>query len=318
MKIINMIEAIEEKQSKKKIIITNRLPSLSSLKELTIIGKFSYYQNASQKRIIDKTESIELRPGLIETPPNIARTYLYDKYKLSPRLSKVQFDANVESLRQMPNYAKPSSFEYGFYIDIKSAYWSIMNIAGWDVDYYPGKWLSDGTPPGDFPFPEHKTARSCLYSAGSVSFENGRWSSSIPYYDPNYRSKGKLDPFDSFKNGNPLANPGLCKLTSDVLNAIATQAIGAGAVYANTDGFIAPNERVAGHIVHIIMNWGLEARVKAEGKGGVKSAGAYKVGNEVSSPYKIRKDTQAIKKVFEPRYITWLEKTFSFWARENT
>lgn len=310
MKLINMIDAIQEKQSTKQIIITKRLPPLSSLKELTIIGKFSYYQNLSQRRIIDRTEAIELKPGLIETPPNIARTYLFHKYKLSPRISRVQFDANVDSLRQMPNYAKPCKFDYGFYIDIKSAYWSIMNIAGWDVDYFPGKWLSDGTPPVDFPFPEHKTARSCLYSAGAMS--------SIPYYDPGYRKKGKDSAIDVFENGNPLINPGLCKLTSDVLNSIATQAIEAGAVYANTDGFIAPNERVAGHIVHIIMNWGLLARVKAEGKGGVKGAGAYKVGDETSSPYKLRKEDQPIKKVFEPRYRSWLEKTFSFWARENT
>lgn len=305
-----LINAVEEKQSRKEIVLTKRLPPLSSLKELTIIGKYSYYQNQSQRRIIDKTESIELRPGLIETPPNIARTYLLDKYKLSPRLSKIQFEANVESLRQMPNFAKPCSFDYGFYIDIKSAYWSIMQIAGWDVDYHPGKWLSDGTPPHDFPFPEHKTARSCLYSAGAMS--------TIPYYDPAYKKKGKESAFDTFKNGNPLINPALCKLTSDVLNCIATQAINAGAVYANTDGFIAPNEHIAGHIVHIIMNWGLRAGVKAEGKGGVKSAGAYKVGSETSSPYKARKDTQPIKKVFEPSYINWLEKTFSFWARENT
>lgn len=310
MNINKMIDAIEEKQSRKKIIIVRRLPPLSSLKELTIIGKYSYWQNISQRRIIDETEAIELRRGLLETPPNIARTYLFDKYKLSPRISRVQFDANVNSLRQMPNFAKPCKFDYGFYIDIKSAYWSIMKIAGWDVDYFPGKWLSDGTSPADFPFPEHKTARSCLYSAGAMS--------SIPYYDPGYKKKGKESPIDVFENGNPLINPALCKLTSDVLNSIATKAIEAGAVYANTDGFIAPNERVAGHIVHIIMNWGLQARVKAEGKGGVKSAGAYKVGDETSEPYKIRKDSQPIKKVFEPSYRAWLERSFSFWARENT
>ena len=124
MKIARLIEIIEEKQSRKKIILTKRLPPLSSLKELTIIGKYSYYQNQSQKRIIDKTEAIELKPGLVETPPNIARSYLLEKYKLSPRISKVQFDANVESLRQMPNYAKPGKFDYGFYVDIKSAYLS--------------------------------------------------------------------------------------------------------------------------------------------------------------------------------------------------
>lgn len=310
MKTEKLIEIIEEKQSRKKIILTKRLPALSSLKELTIIGKYSYYQNESQRRIIDKTESIELKPGLVETPPAIARTYLIEKYKLSPRISKVQFEANVDSLRQMPNYAAPCEFEHGFYVDIKSAYWAIMNIAGWDVDYYPGKWLSDGTPPDDFPLPDHKTARSCLYSAGAMS--------SIPYYDPNYRKKGKENAIDIFKNGNPLINPGLCKLTSDILNSIAIQAIDAGAVYANTDGFIAPNEYIAGHIVHIIMNWGLEARIKAEGKGGVKGAGAYKVGNETSTPFKVRRDSQGIKKVFEPRYIKWLERSFGFWARENT
>ena len=310
MKTARLIEIIEEKQSRKKIILTKRLPPLSSLKELTIIGKYSYYQNQSQKRIIDKTEAIELKPGLVETPPNIARSYLLEKYKLSPRISKVQFDANVESLRQMPNYAKPGKFDYGFYVDIKSAYWAIMNIAGWDVDYYPGKWLSDGTPPDDFPLPDHKTARSCLYSAGAMS--------SIPYYDPEYRKKGKESAIGLFKNGNPLINPGLIKLTSDVLNSIATQAINAGAVYVNTAGFIAPNEHIAGHIVHIIMNWGLEARIKAEGKGAVKGSGAYKVGNEISSPFKVRRDEQGINKVFEPRYINWLEKNFSFWARENT
>ena len=304
-----LVEKIKEKQSQKKMIFVNRLPPLSSLKELTIIGKFSYYQNQSQRRIIHKPEAVEIIPGLLETPPNVARTYLFEKYKLSPRISRVQFDSVVDSLRQMPNYAAPCEFDYGFYVDIKAAYWRIMNLVGWDVDYWPGKWLSDGTPPDDFPLPEHKTARSCLYSAGALS--------NIPYYDPAYKTKGKDNAIDVFKNGNPLLNPGLSKLTSDVLNSIATQAIRAGAVYANTDGFICPDEHTAGHVVHIIRNWGLEASIKAEGPGGVKGAGAYKVGESTSAPYMIRGESTPIDKVYAPRYLKWLEKGFSFWAREN-
>lgn len=302
-------EKIREKQSQKQMIFVNKLPPLSTLKELTIIGKFSYYQNQSQRRIIKKSDAVEIVPGLLETPPNLARSYLFEKYKLSPRISRVQFDATVESLRQMPNYAAPGEFDYGFYVDIKGAYWSIMNIVGWDVDYWPGKWLADGTPPDDFPLPDHKTARSCLYSAGAIS--------EIPYYDPAFKSKGKDNAIDTFKNGNPLVNPQLAKLTSDVLNSIASQAIDAGAVYCNTDGFIAPNERVAGHIVHIIRNWGLEAGIKAEGAGGVKGAGAYKVGDSTSAPYAIRGESTPINKVYAPRYLKWLERGFSFWAREN-
>lgn len=300
-----LINRVEEKhENYNKVVYVKKLPPIHTIKEFTFIGKYSYTKKQSNERILTHEDEITLKPGLTETPPFVARTYLGMKYKSGPRVSNLQAAAIMDGLRPVPNYARPVRFDHGFYIDIKSAWWEIINIVGWDVDYFPGKWLSDGTHPDDFPFPDNKVARSCLVTAGNMG--------GIPYIQPSsFQIK-------TLATGNSLANISIQRVISDVLNSIAYQAIKAGAVYVANDGFIAPDENKAGRIIQIIKNWGLEARIKGEGTGGVKSSGAYKTGAYFSEPWKQRAgDVDGLSNVFKPAYIGWLEREFSFWARER-
>jgi hypothetical protein len=298
-----LIERAKKRQDQWRTIPVRQLPDPYSLTETTILGSYSYSKLSSRTRIVVKKDCVTLDGDLIETPSAIARDYLREKYKRGPIIKSVQAAALMDSLYGVPNYAKPRLFEHGFYVDIKSAYWSIMKISGWNVDYWPGKWLSIGTPPDDFPFYNHKIARNCLVSAG------------VPSKILRYTPRGQ---FDEMRVGSPLANISLFKLIQDVLNSIAEESIAAGAIYVNTDGFIAPNENIAAKIINIIEDWGLVASIKGEGEGGVKGAGAYKVGNAESVPWSLREDNAPIKAIHAPHHRRWLKKAFSFWSRENT
>ncbi len=288
-----MIEKSLERSDKWTPVYLHNQPDVMTLGEIALLGSHSYCLSSSRKRIIWNV--VSLSDDVQETPSAVARDYLTIEYKQGPRISKGQ--STVTSLLPpMPNVAKPTEYDHGYYIDIKSCYWSIMSIIGWNVDYFPGRWLSPGRPPVDFPFPNHKVARNCLISTGRLGV--------VSRYIPD----GK---FDEIKIGNRLANTQLIRLISDVLNSIASQAVDAGAVYCNNDGFIAPNERIAGEIIRIITDWGLTATIKGEGRGGVRSAGAYKTGPYKSLPYDVRKDSIPVSTMFPPPYRAWLQKRFS-------
>lgn len=297
-----LIERARKRQDQYKTIPVRELPDPYTLTETTMLGSYSYFKVSSRTRLIVKGDCIKLDGSLIETPSAIARDYLKEKYKRGPIVKRVQAAAVMDSLYGVPNYARPAKFEHGFYVDIKSAYWSIMKIAGWNVDYWPGRWLSAGTPPDDFPFQDHKIARNCLVSAG------------VPAKMTRYMPRGV---FDSVSAGNPLTNVSLFKLIQDVLNSIAESAIAAGAVYANTDGFITPSENIAARVIGIIDDWGLVSSVKAEGAGEVTGAGAYLVGASESVPHKLKNRPSPVSNIYAPKTRAWLQKNFAFWAGEN-
>ncbi len=302
----DLIEKALKRREQWQTIVINSLPDPYTLKETTLLGSYSFTKTESKQRLIVKRDSIWLTDHdtpIIETPSAIARDYLKIKYKRSPIVKHVQANKLRDGLNPSPNYANPTRFEYGYYIDIKSAYWSIMDSVGWNPDYYPERWLSSGTPPRDFPFKDHKIARNCLVSAG---FGGG-----ILRYTP-------AGVFDEMKVGNQLANISLYRLINDILNSIAQQAVKFGAVYVNTDGYIAPNKKAAANISQLILDWGLTPSIKAEGRGEIKSSGAYKVGQTVSVPFKMRKQSAPVKKIYAPKYSKWLQDNFSRWVAENT
>src|SRR5215212_6352702 len=51
-----------------------------------------------------------------------------------------------------------------------------------------------------------------------------------------------------------------------------------GVVYWHTDGCLVPARQAAGVIENLGEEWGLEARIKAEGRGEVCRLGAYRIG----------------------------------------
>lgn len=265
-----------------------------------MLGAHSFALVQTRRRLIKKRIYIE--PDIAETPSGIARDYLKIEYIQGPRGTKSQL-ARVSGIEPVPAYAAPHKFAHGIYLDIRSCYWSIMNIVGWDVDYNPGYWLSPGKKPKNFPFQDHKIARNCLVSAGRMT--------GIPMFDPR---KLPDNPYRIVRSGNKLTNNQLPRLIHDVLNSIAEQCINAGAIYFNNDGMIAPTPGIAAKCSGIVSDWGLTVRIKGEGAGEVKGSGVYRVGSARTLTYRSLRDAMPLNNIYPPSYKKWLQKEFSFFA----
>lgn len=276
-----------------------RLPTLKQVTEPTIVGSFSFCLQESRQRILKAPDCIPV-DHVIETPSAIARDYAMFEYKRGPRVKHSQIQTIRDGMRAAPNFTLPTVFDYGFYVDIKAAYWSIMNVVGWNVDYWPEKFLARGKPPYRFPFPEHKLARNCLASVGLCG--------ELPIYYP------AIGQIVGTQTGNALANLSIMRVITDVLQSIAAQAIELGVVYCNTDGFIAPNEVVLDKLENLIREWSLESRVKMDGPGAVHSSGAFSIGNHKSGLVDLRNADAVTLGVKPVRYSAWLQKAFTFWA----
>lgn len=235
-----------------------------------------------------------------ETPSALAKDYLKVIYKKGPVVTSQQGNEIDGRIEAHPLYATPCEFETGSYVDIVSCYWSVMSVVGWDVDYWPGRWISLGRPPFDFPWPTKGPARHCLVSCAT--------STSMLQWD-NARGPHLVKSF------NPLLNRSLYLLINDVLNAIAKQAIASGAVYVHTDGFICPDDASTDRVCQVIADWGLTPRIKARGRGFVLDSQSYRVGSMHSKHAGDHpRDEYMVKDV---EYWPWLQARLSWAAGLN-
>lgn len=293
-----MIEKCYRRRENWNTIEIQPLPGIRSFGESAILGTFSVLMLSSKARYILKPVLVSL-DHTRDTPTSIARDYLMLKYKRGPIVSHKQILSFDKHQKPAPNYAKPQEFRDGAYIDIQATYWSLMKIFGWNVDYYPGMWLRPGTRPDDFPFPDNKLARNCLVSAGLSDL--------IPIYTYPHGMK-------RVKKGNPLMNRSLLTAINDVLNSIAARAVTMGAIYVNSDGYIAPNWETADNIIQEIKEWGLVPRIKAAGAGEVVGSGTYQVGAVRSALMKTREITKGVDTIRNPAYNEWLKRSVHHWS----
>lgn len=192
-----------------------------------VLGTYSYTNRNLHTRLADKTDTIFLAP-YIYTPSELARDYLTYRYGKARRICKEQWRLFRNTAPAAPLYAKPGLYRDYQYVDLKAAYWSIVNLVGWDVDYMPERWLSYGDPPSDFPAPNHKASRSALVSATRRSVVMVKTGENV-YEKSIY---------------NPLWNDSLWYVVMHILHMIALKALALGAVYVHTDGYMLPAENV--------------------------------------------------------------------------
>lgn len=192
----------------------------------------------------------------------MTRDYLDYKYPERLRATAAQRDA-VMVHRAFPCLANRVDLDDAAYVDIKSAYWSVILAAGWDVDYYPGRFIGVKSNNEDFPLSWHKGARSGLVTAGlstPIRVWNGHGL--------------------EWKHGNNVhINYGLWALVMDVLHAIASEVERAGGVYVHTDGYIVPASAID-RTMNIITDWGLVASIKERGPAKIYGVGMYSIGKE--------------------------------------
>lgn len=268
---------------------------ITEISLMTWIGNFSWCTPAASRRILDEDVIITRLNGVPQTPPEIARDYLLCKYTEKRRHTKNQYTA-INLPRSHPRYCDPGRYADMAYVDLKSAYWSITRILGWDIDYYPGRWLAKRSDNDDFPLAENKIARNCLVSAGLMS--------------PSHVWTGEA--IKRVKTHNPLINYDLWAAVNDVLHSIASIALEFGAVYINTDGYIVPRT-LADSLINAIAEWGLNARIKGEGDADVYAIGSYKVG-ALTTKHKPHFALGMLNAVYTPD-ADWLKRRFAKFAR---
>lgn len=273
------------------------LPPAEWMDEYCIISRYAAIGLETRRRFLWNPILVSVN-GTKDTPSALARDYLKIKYERGPKWTRNQRLKVETELSKHPLYCRPATFERGFYIDIASAYWSVMVRCGWNVNYYPGRWLGITIPPLDFPFYKDKRARNSLVSVAR--------SNKMTMYNPETKR------FFTQKRGNPRANSQLYCLITDTLNAIACEVISAGAVYVFTDGYIAPNLETKYRIMQIIRDWGFTPRIKGEGSGRVTALGSYIVGRYHSR--ELQKQNAPYKSVKKLWYHKWLRDRMA-WAR---
>lgn len=277
----------------------NRFPDWRKIDRPFIPGSFSLFIPSLKLRYLRKQGTIDLS-GIAEAPTTLARDYIKVKHWRASRPRGAHQGRVLLAYGRSPawpNYAEPSEFEDGAYLDIRSTFFSIMLVAGWDVSYSPGHYLMSGEPPRDFPFPDHRIARNSLVSCSAAK--------NITRIDPPQFRR------TTTKAINENFNPSLSALIRDVLHAIALQAIEAGAVYANVDGFICPDQETAGVVARIIEDWGLAWSIKGAGAGEVIGPSVYQVGSKQSEWIGRRTRPGRIRSLVDLDYARWLQGAFA-------
>ena len=277
--------------------IVDKFPELKELKSLTFLGSFSWTSKATGERWIRKPFAFNIGAGWV-TPSDIARDYIEAKFE-NKRLkcNKTQWSELVKTRKSQPLYAEPCTLPNAYYLDMTSAYWQLMMLGGWDVDYMPARYLSPRSTVYDFPVPEIKLARNCLVSMGLPSGVN-IW---VPDYGFAKRTPQKLS-----------VNLVLWGFVQDVFHGVAYDMVNkAGAVYANTDGYIIPNDRMKDADI-VAESWGLHFSIRNAGKATVRGAGDYDIGDKIGR--RVRTVPRAFSYIV-PRHHDWLRSKVKFWSK---
>lgn len=281
-----------DRQAKYKTVLVETFPDVTSLSEMVYLGVLSWTLPVRAERWLKPGAVVNIGNGL-QTAGEIARDYLDFKHPNKLRATGAQARA-LNLHRSAPLYCEPSVIEFASYVDLKSAFWSIMNIVGWNVDYFPGRWLVKGDTPHDFPLSTHKVARNALVSCGLPT--------------PMRMWTGKK--FARQYRRNPHINMGLWSCIMDTLHSIAGHALRLGSCYVHTDGYILPGWD-ANDLQARIAEFGLTSSIKASGLGVVLGMGNWRVGDKSTKFY--GRETSVMGEV-EHVYATHYDKLQSKFA----
>ena len=284
-----------ERREKYNYIVVPQLPDEHSLDEACIVGSYTLIGLESLTRWILRSKAIPLECGL-ESPSSIARDYLKLKFGRSPRATKAQIKSVSYGLKVGPNYAKPARFTEGYYLDITATYYTLVNQLGWNLDYWPSRWLIKGEDCLDFPFPESKAARNCLVSLCI--------SSTAPLYLPPNRLHMESD----FRIRNNIINLQLWRAINDILFAIAFEMRQAGVSYIYTDGYIAKDYATFSRACEVLDSWGLPYKIKHSGGGRITGFGGYEFDGQ--RPNLREGEERTFNNLFKVPYHAWLKRAF--------
>lgn len=298
-----IIERCWKSQQKFQVIPVPDAPRLADIPNgVVTMGSFSWFverKYGKPYKLVFTRYAREIADGVWCTPPQAARAYLDYKFPSLPlRARGGQLQRCLTPRRSPPLYATVMDGDL-VYIDIKSAYWSILQVSGYDVQYSPGDYFGVREKVSDFPYPDWKLARNSLVSVGQ--------SRVVRQYSANthaYRTEPRPNRF---------TNRILWALVNDTLNAIAVDAVSAGAVYVYTDGYIF-RRRDADRGHDTIARWGLKPETRYSGYGYVRAPGCYRVGDHFT---RVRDRLKPFSKLRPNQDVGWLRERFSHFAKQT-
>jgi hypothetical protein len=280
---------IADKQSKSTYLIMDDFPDLGTINETVIFGVYSWYLPSKKERWLLR-EACYIFDGIVCSRNDIVRAYLSYYHNKKRRATGLEARA-YEKPAFAPLYIRPSTILDSVYIDIKSTYYSICQVIGWDCQYMPNLWLIAGRAPLDFPLPLDKSARNYLISIGNRSTMS-IW------------TNGKFTTKPSF---NTFINLSLVHAVMDILHSIASIAVSLGAVYVHTDGYIVPAS--SQHLLlSEIKKWGLTATIKESGVAIVNGFGNYRIGEKRTRMFNVYSKSEPYSSINKTD-VNWLLKS---------
>lgn len=277
--------------------IVDDFPKLSTVKTPIYLGAFSWAACLEKWRIIPAHYVTEVDRFKL-TPADIARDYIRAKYPKKHKINTRQYQSTVAVHRAAPLYCVPCEIENAVYLDLKSAYWSILQVIGWDVDYSPFRFLGVNSTCQDFPFWKNKLARNCIVSVGLTGWGK-KWTG---------------EKLEFHRKSNPFVNLVLWSAVQDVLHSIAADMVDAGAVYVHTDGYIFPTDAMQNGL-NVLASWGLVSHVRHVGNCRIFAVGTYEIGE-----HKIKTSLHRQGKPFsniDGQYRVWLKPKFYHFAQKT-
>lgn len=288
-------QSAHDRQEKYETRLIETWPNVTEITSPVFLGSFSWTLTELKQRWLIANAAVNLGHGP-QSPTEITRDYLDWKYPKPQRCCSGQYQ-EIMRHRSFPCWAVAGHHGECAYVDLKSAYWHIMTVIGWDVDYWPGKFMGKKSDVMDFPLQEHKAARSALVSAG-LSSSTCMWT-------------GKTLKWKKTRNAH--INYGLWACVQDVLHGVASEMLELGAIYVHTDGYILPLENAV-KAVQIANEWGFRASIKSTGDTEVYGVGVYRIGEKQTKRYRVQPGTN--HENVNPTERDWVKAKFSGWAKK--
>ena len=267
-----MADEYNRKNEGWRVEMVDTLPPVIHAKEKVYLGSSGHTYTKSKIKYLVRGQAINLGYGWM-SPSQAVRDWLTLTYpKRRARMNRHQKAALVTRRPSPPLFAVPDASGAGVYLDLQSAYWSILRRIGWNVEYMPGRFLGRAGDVYTFPAHENKLARNTLVSVGLPG--------SVPIWTG--------EKFSTERIGSSYINLLLWGAVMHILNGVAADMVKAGAVYVMTDGYIIPYKNLP-LAYEVFDSWGLPFSVKGMGVYHVKGAGCYRIGDKVSKSYDRRK-----------------------------
>jgi len=196
----------------------------------------------------------------------------------------------------VPHLARAGLYDEAYYVDIRSLHREIIGRVGYDVEYAgPGTYMSLNPICCAL-------NKACYTSLSSLSINP----------QTILRKTDGRGGIVSVSIRNHYANTSLYRLIRDVQLAIASDVVrGCAVVYYNTDGCIVTSAQDVDRVIDVVSSWGLEARIKKEGKCAVYRHALYAFDHEIERVRTLK------QRLHQPHALDLMSERECDWLREH-